>query len=161
MHNVLLSLGSNLGNRQVYLSKAIRLLRLHAGEIKNQSSVYETEPWGFTHENNFYNQCIAVLTPLNPFSLLQKIHEIEKTFGRGEPTLQYEARTIDIDILFYDDLVLESSSLSIPHPRMEQRLFVLEPLAEIAPGFIHPVRRLTVLKLLEQCTDDKAVTKIN
>lgn len=160
MHHVFLSLGTNLGDRNKNLVRARRLLSQDAGDISAVSSVYRTEPWGFIHPDDFYNQVLEIQTDLEPVSLLKINHDIEKILGREQHSGKYSARTIDIDILLFDDLIVETDALKIPHPLMEERLFVLVPLEEIAPLFIHPVRKLTIRQLLVNCTDHSYVKKI-
>ena len=154
-------LGSNLGNRMDYLKKAREMIHADVGNVIEASSVYETEPWGFRHEIQFLNQCIVVETPLPETEVLQKIQAIEKTLGRKDVALHYAARVIDIDILFYNDEVIETDELTIPHRSLHLRRFVLVPLDEIAPGHVHPVLRQSVSELLYRCGDQSSVTKFN
>ncbi|MBN1159307.1 MAG: 2-amino-4-hydroxy-6-hydroxymethyldihydropteridine diphosphokinase [Bacteroidales bacterium] len=161
MHTTYLSLGTNLGNRNRNLGNARHFLSDNAGTLSAASSLYTTEPWGFVHRNRFYNQVLELRTVLNPFELLEKIRDIEKMLGRRRHAGKYSARTIDIDILFYDDRVIMTDELVIPHPLIEERLFVLVPLEEIAPLFIHPVRQVTIRQLLTDCPDQKSVIKIH
>ena len=143
-----LGLGSNLGNRQENLQKAIACL--DPGAV---SSVYETKPWGYSSENAFLNQVIRIDTALSPSELLQQIRQIEKSLGREEKTKDgYEDRLIDIDILLYDDLILETEELTIPHPHLHERLFVLEGLNEIAPDLIHPRLNQSIAELYAKLT---------
>jgi 2-amino-4-hydroxy-6-hydroxymethyldihydropteridine diphosphokinase len=136
MHIVYLSLGSNLGNRELHLNKAKDAIRENVGKIISQSSIHETEAVGFKG-NSFYNQVIKVETTLSPENLLQKTLEIEKKTGRLEKTVikngmpVYSNRIMDIDILLYDDLQIDTKTLTIPHPRMHEREFVMKPLGEL------------------------------
>ena len=132
-----LSLGSNLGNREENLWEAIKLLARSTGEIIQKSAVYEYKPWGFDSENLFLNMAVGLKSNLEPFDLLRAIKEIETRMGREPATDGYCDRPVDIDIIFYDDLILETDGLIIPHPLMHKRKFVLEPLAEIAPDKEH------------------------
>jgi 2-amino-4-hydroxy-6-hydroxymethyldihydropteridine diphosphokinase len=136
-HVIYISLGSNLGDRLANLRNAITALPPKV-EPEVQSSIYETEPWGYSDQPSFLNQIIKADTFLDPFGLITFLKETEIMLGRQE-TFHFGPRLIDLDILFYDDLVIETPSLTIPHPRIAERAFVLIPLAEIAPDFKHPV----------------------
>lgn len=146
MARVFIALGSNLDDRLANLAQARQLLD---GEthIFLASSIYETPPWGYTEQPAFYNQALAVKTDLTPLRLLNKLKRIEKIMGREE-TFRYGPRVIDLDILFYDDRILNTKRLQIPHPRLQERAFVLVLLAEIIPDLIHPVLDKTVSELL-------------
>ncbi len=135
-HIVYLAFGSNLGNRLANLRQALRFLS-PAVKVEACSAVYETPPWGILDQPAFYNQVVRATTELSPHALLTYLKQIEQKMGRIE-TIRNGPRLIDIDILFYDDLELETPQLGIPHPRMEGRAFVWVPLAEIAPNLIHP-----------------------
>jgi 2-amino-4-hydroxy-6-hydroxymethyldihydropteridine diphosphokinase len=154
---VYLSGGSNLGDRKTNLKSAIDAVRKAGIVVRRVSSVYETEPVGFLNQPCFLNIAVAVETRLPPSELLARCQDIEELHGRvrffpGAP------RVLDLDILLYDDLVIDGPSLQIPHPRMTQRRFVLEPLAQIAPEAIHPVLKQTILSLLASCRDGSRVT---
>lgn len=155
---VTLMLGTNQGERFKLLEQAREMLERKVGPVVDRSSVYETEPWGdFTGERPqfFLNQAVICRTLLSPLEVLREIKAIERTLGRESPGPRfdetgcrlYENRPMDIDILFYGDLVLESSALTIPHPQMRHRRFVMEPLAEIMPGFVHPVLKISVQEI--------------
>ena len=143
-----LSTGSNLGNREQNLASALAALSDFL-TVTAVSSVYETEPWGYADQPAFLNQVIAGTTPLDPPSFHALIHRIETGLGR-EPTFRYGPRLIDIDILSIGSLVLDAPELVIPHPRMQDRAFVLVPLAEVAPSWVHPVLHLNIKSLLEK-----------
>jgi 2-amino-4-hydroxy-6-hydroxymethyldihydropteridine diphosphokinase len=160
MHRVFLSLGSNLGDRKESLNRAVDLLSLHAGRIVGLSSIYETEPWGCTACPDFYNMVVELDTSLDPFRLLDVLHEIEFLCGRTTNAERYAPRTMDIDILLVDDLVIASESLLLPHPLIQARRFVLQPLSELAPALIHPLEKKTIRQLLETCTDERRVSAI-
>lgn len=132
-HTVYLALGSNLGNRHETIARAIRKIGVLIGDVVRQSTLIETEPWGFGSENKFVNGCICVTTDLSPRELLQMTQLIERELGRTEKSSEgvYHDRTIDIDILLYDDLTVDEPDLKIPHPLMKERDFVMVPLREI------------------------------
>lgn len=156
-HTIYLALGSNLGDRRGYLSTALQRLR-EIIDIHAISSVYETEPVGYLDQPKFLNMVCSGKTGLDPVTLLQAVKAIEVEVGR-QPTFRNGPRAIDIDILFYDDLILEQEKLTIPHPRMNERAFVLVPLAEIAPDVIDPVSRRSVQELAET-VDQRGVIKL-
>ncbi|MCX6243378.1 MAG: 2-amino-4-hydroxy-6-hydroxymethyldihydropteridine diphosphokinase [Bacteroidetes bacterium] len=160
-HLTYLSLGSNLGEREKQIGLALSLISEGIGMITLRSSLYETEPWGFQSEAKFLNMVVCVETLLEPDAVMQKILEIEEQCGRNRTGGGYVSRTIDIDILFYDDLIIRSENLIIPHPRLAERKFVLEPMNDLAPEMIHPVTGVSVRELLTNCMDENKVTKIN
>jgi 2-amino-4-hydroxy-6-hydroxymethyldihydropteridine diphosphokinase len=157
-HILYLLLGSNLGKKKNQLDLAIDLIAEEIGKVVKQSSFYETQPWGFISEDVFLNIALKILTPLTPNEVMKKINVIENTFGRERLTTGYSSRPMDIDILFYDDLVLTEESLIIPHPRIHERKFALIPLLEIAPALIHPLLGKSITALLAECQDTKTVT---
>ncbi|MCQ2269223.1 MAG: 2-amino-4-hydroxy-6-hydroxymethyldihydropteridine diphosphokinase [Bacteroidaceae bacterium] len=150
--NVYFSLGSNLGNRQELLELAFTLLNKRIGNLVSRSSFYETEPWGFSSKNSFLNVCCLYDTKLTPQEVLKETQQIEKELGRKRKSKnrEYHDRPIDIDLLFYDQLIINTPALTLPHPLMHERKFVLEPLKEIAPDVIHPVLKESVIQLLEK-----------
>jgi 2-amino-4-hydroxy-6-hydroxymethyldihydropteridine diphosphokinase len=148
-HIVYLALGSNLGNRLSNLKEAIAALPPQM-EVKAKSAVYETPPWGYEDQPKFLNQVIKVTTYLDPEPLLKHLKRLEVTLGRKE-TFQNGPRLIDIDILFYDDLILNTRSLVIPHPRLQERGFVLLPLMDIDPDLTHPVSKKSVREMMTDC----------
>ena len=148
-----LSLGSNLGDRHEYLRRAIELLSEKAGQVVKVSGNYETKPDGFVSDNDFVNIALCLETKLEPLQLLDICEEIEKTIGREKKSvnLNYSDRVIDIDILYFNNMQLATERLTLPHPRMHKRLFVLAPLAEIAPKLKHPILGLNTEQMLDTC----------
>lgn len=146
LHKVFLGLGSNLGDRSANLAAA-RGRIAGFGHILSESAIYETEPWGLKNQPNFLNQVILFETYLPPAEILKELKTIEKDLGRVK-TVKYGPRLIDIDILFYDELILKTELLTIPHPHIVNRAFVLVPLDEIASDFIHPVVKKNIHELL-------------
>lgn len=159
MSRVILGLGSNIGDRKMNLKTAIDEICKKIGEVVVLSSIYETEPWGFDTDNQFLNMVLIAETTLSPLGVLGRILMIEAEMGRIRTEKQYSSRIIDIDILFFDDLMLNELSLKIPHPLLHERRFVLEPICEIASEYIHPVFRLTISSLLAKCPDKSKVKK--
>ena len=133
-----LSLGTNLGDRRSNLETALTHIAREIGTIVSASDIIETEPWGFDSSNSFLNMVVKVQTDMQPLEVLHTTQEIERKLGRNHKTVngEYHDRLIDIDILLYDDLVLKTPELTIPHPNMYQRRFVMEPLAQIAPELV-------------------------
>ncbi len=149
MATVYLGLGSNLGNREEILQQAITAIEKQIGSVVSLSAFYETPPWGFDSPQPFLNAAVAVDTPLAPVPLLDATQTIERTLGRKSKSSKgiYSDRPIDIDILFYDNLIVESDCLTLPHPLLHLRTFVLAPLVEIAPTLIHPVLKRSIQDL--------------
>lgn len=158
---VLLSIGSNLGAKRKNLQKAIFLIADHIGKISALSPIYSSPSWGF-NSDDFLNACIKLETEHNPQKVLDKLMYIEKKMGR-ERTLNhgYESRSIDLDIIYYNREIINSPNLTIPHPRMQERRFVLRPLADILPQFYHPVLNKDTRNLLQECRDKSVMTKLN
>ena len=159
MNEAYLLIGGNVGNRMEWLEKARKSIEFRCGQVTRVSSIYETEAWGNQQQESFLNQAIQLETLLSAHQLLETILEIEARLGRKREA-RYGPRTIDIDILFYNDLVMDSDRLVIPHPEIENRRFALECLNEIAPGKIHPKLQKTISQLLDQTNDPLKVNKI-
>ena len=158
LNQVYLSLGSNVGNRTAMLQEAISLLS-EVGEVEQISSFYETAAWGKTEQPAFLNLVLLMQTNLRAINFMQELIAIESRMGRIRNE-KWEARMIDIDILFFNHEVINEKHLHVPHPFLQQRKFVLEPLAEIAPHFVHPVLKLEVLQLLKNCSDTLFVNRL-
>lgn len=157
---VYLSLGSNLGDRFAHLQNAVDAVFEEIGSIEKIASIYETEAWGF-EADSFLNTVLLVNTKYNVEVVLKKILVIEKKLGRNRnQTNAYESRVIDIDILYFDETVLHSNQLQVPHPHLQQRRFVLQPLNDIAPGFLHPLFKKTTTQLLQECVDKTTIQKL-
>jgi 2-amino-4-hydroxy-6-hydroxymethyldihydropteridine diphosphokinase len=159
MASTLILLGSNQGDRQQFLAEARRQLKAGAGRIKKESAVYETAAWGLQDQPAFLNQVLLLETALKPEALLKEINRIEKALGRVRE-IKWAARVIDIDILYYDELVLQTPRLHIPHPHLQDRRFTLLPVVEIAPDWVHPVFQKTNRTLLAECPDLLEVKKL-
>jgi len=159
MSEVFILLGGNQGNKHKIFSETIKLIGERIGTVIISSSVYETEPWGFVSDL-FWNQALIVETMLLPEDVLKCALEIENKMGRKRLSANYEARPIDIDLMYYDDLQINTPTLTIPHPLIAQRRFILVPLAEIAPERIHPVTNITIKEMLQNCPDQLKVTRL-
>ena len=154
----LILIGSNQGQRELIISQSIKMLAERCGEVFLLSSLYETEPWGFIAEQNFLNQVVALDTEMNPYDLLRELMMIEKELGRKRHDVEgYESRPIDLDILYYDDIIINDEDLILPHPRLHKRRFALMPLCDIAADFIHPVFKRSNRELLNECEDTSEV----
>lgn len=160
MFSAFLLTGTNLGDREDNLAKARELIALNIGTIKAASSLYETGAWGNTEQPAFLNQALEIKTPLNARQLMRKLLKTEKLMGRVRKE-KYGPRLIDIDILLFESEKHNYGFLKLPHPEMQNRRFALEPLAEIAPGIVHPVFQKNILQLLEECKDPLPVKKYN
>ncbi len=145
-----------MGDRITLLQQALTEIIHQIGSLIQVSSIYETAAWGDENQPNYLNQVVQVRTPLSPFALLEKTQSIEKKMGR-ERHVKWEARLIDIDILFYGDYVIDKPNLRVPHPHLAERKFTLIPLQEIAPVLVHPLSKKTITDLLNQTTDPLSV----
>lgn len=158
MIDLVLHTGSNLGNRHANLAKANFLIASLLGEVVKKSSIYVTEPWGVKEQSDFLNQALLVKTAFKPKDALEKIHQIEKRLGRIRG-IKWHSRLIDIDMIFYGDQIINDEGLTLPHKHLHERNFVLTPLYEIIPDFIHPVLNKSIATLLEECQDNGQVEK--
>lgn len=158
---ILLSLGANIGNRILNLQRACTELK-NVLLVKNfvSSGLYETEPVGYTSQPDFINMCVFGFTGLTPMEFYTGVKLIEKKLGRIERP-QWHEREIDIDILLYGNEIIKTDTLTIPHPRMHERKFVLLPASEVASDMIHPVSKSSIAELLKLCTDTATVKKIH
>ena len=159
MKIVFLGIGTNLGNREINLEKAVAGIEEFIGPVLKSSAVYETEPWGFQAKEDFLNMVVKAETRLTTSGLLGRILRIESLYGRVRSRKRYSSRLIDIDILLYEDLIVDEESLKIPHPLLHERKFVLVPLCEIASELIHPVLKKSYAELLNTCKDTGVVKK--
>ncbi len=160
MYTTYLILGSNLGDRRKYLSDAADLINKRLGTIQTCSSIYQTASWGRHDQPDFINQVIRLSTELSPGDLLKGILKIELDLGR-QRAQKWGSRTIDIDILLFEDQVINKPELTIPHPFLHERRFCLQPLSEIAPDYIHPVYIKTITTLLNDLSDGLFVKKLS
>ena len=153
-----LSLGSNVGDRLNYLTLSKTAIQNYLGSILLSSNIYETEPWGIDNQDSYLNQVVAVQTNQTPNDLLDNIHLIERELGRIR-RVHYGPRTIDIDILYYGERIIDLENLKIPHPHIQKRRFILVPLSEILPQMQHPLLKKTNQELLDMVKDEGKVTK--
>lgn len=160
MNRAYLLIGGNMGNREYCLIAAKEHLQLQCGPLVRQSSLYQTAAWGIEEQAPFLNQVVEILTSLLPEELLHTILLIEEKLGRKREA-KYGPRLIDIDILLFNDDVVQKDFLAIPHPQLHNRRFALMPLAEIAPDVVHPVLNKTIRQVLEECPDKLDVQKIS
>jgi 2-amino-4-hydroxy-6-hydroxymethyldihydropteridine diphosphokinase len=162
MKEIFLSLGTNLGDRDQNLAMALRSIGAKIGKVLVTSPVYETEPWGFDTDQNFLNMALEIATTLTPHEVLQQCLSIEASLGRvrQNQTGAYTSRTIDIDVLFYGQQIIQDKQLTLPHPHLHQRRFILEPLCAIAPQFEHPVLKQTIAQLMQHCSDPCRVKQL-
>jgi len=161
MNTCYLLLGTNLGDRRNNLLQTCSLLEVNAGRINKISGIYETEPWGFSSDQWFYNMAMELQTELTPENLLTILLQTEKMMGRERTEKDiYENRIIDIDLLLFENQIIKTKTLEIPHPRLHLRKFALSPLVEIAPDIIHPVLKKKIKFLLDECHDKSKISNI-
>lgn len=154
---IILSIGTNIGNRKQNIKNAIKALD-EIGRVTTISPIYSSEPWGFESENGFYNIALILETSLSPLELLKETQRIEKELGRtAKTTTTYTDRIIDIDLIDYDNQIIDTDTLTLPHKLMHKRNFVLYPLTDIAPEWQHPTLKLTALELKKASTDPSTV----
>lgn len=161
--SVFILLGSNLGDRQLLVNQACRMVEERCGKIVAKSRLYESEPWGFKSEHWFLNQVVEISTSLSPDELMDTLLLIEKELGRDRSTPHegYVSRPMDLDILYWGDaLIADGQHVIIPHPRLHQRRFTLLPLCDVAPDYVHPILKKTNLQLLDECQDHGIVKVI-
>ena len=162
MNTAYLLLGGNMGDRLSIIAKAITLIQASCGSVVKKSSLFESAPWGFEDKNQFINQVIMIETAMSAKDLLQNLLDIELSLGRvRNNAANYSSRNIDIDILFFNDAVINEQNLIIPHPLLQERKFTLLPLNEIASDLLHPVFKKTIHELLNECNDKSEVLKYN
>ena len=158
---IILSIGTNIGNRKANIENAITALNA-IGTVTAVSPIYSSEPWGFESENGFYNIALIIETSLSPLDLLKETQRIEKEFGRtAKTTTAYADRIIDIDIIDYNNQIINTQTLTLPHSLMHKRNFVLYPLTDIAPDWQHPTLKLTALELKKESNDTSTIHILN
>lgn len=160
MAKICLLIGGNQGDKHGVFCRTLSEISSRIGVIVSQSAIFETEAWGFSSEN-FWNQAVVVESSLDPFVVLERALQIEADLGRERHGDGYEARPMDIDIMFIDDRIIHQPELQVPHPRMQLRRFVLEPMAEVARDWYHPVLHKRIDELLNACRDQGEVKKLN
>lgn len=160
MNVAYLCLGGNLDNREANMAEAVVRINGLIGNVMETSSLYETQAWGGAEQPNYLNQVVKVKTDLSAEELLFQCLEIEKAMGRNRK-VKWENRVIDIDILFFNNEVLETPTLKVPHPLMQERRFVLQPLADVAAEVMHPVLHKSVLQMLADCKDNSEIIRLN
>jgi len=160
MNTAYVLLGGNKGERLINIGKSISFIEELVGPISNKSKIYVTAAWGNTNQPDFYNQVICVNTTLSASALLQTLLSIENQLGRQRGDKKWQARTIDLDILFFNNDIIDSPFLKVPHPYLHERKFTLVPLAEIAANFTHPIFNKSIAALLEECKDELEVNPL-
>jgi 2-amino-4-hydroxy-6-hydroxymethyldihydropteridine diphosphokinase len=159
MNGIYFIIGGNLGDRLALIEECKQKIKKILGPILRSSSIYESESWGETNNPNYLNQVLFIESKFSAKEVLEKALEIEKELGRTRDK-KWESRLIDIDILFFNDEIIEEKNLKIPHPHLQNRKFVLVPLNEIASEFVHPVLKTTISNLLDNCSDNLKVSNL-
>ncbi len=159
MNKLVLLIGGNMGDRETVFNSSVEEISSVIGDVVAKSSLFESEAWGFESENLFLNQLVVVDTGKPAGTCLKLTQAIEKKLGRVRHKERYSSRLIDIDILFYNSDIVDTPDLTIPHPRIQERNFVLEPLNEVMPDYLHPVLNKKISTLLDECTDQCKVHK--
>ena len=160
MNKAFLLTGSNLGDRRAFLQQAVQMVEERCGKVVNQSAIYETAAWGYTNQPSFYNQALELETKFTAEQLMTALLDIEKTMGRIRLE-KLGPRVIDLDILLFNDDIMNSPLVTVPHPHLIERRFALTALDEIAGNLVHPVTHTTIQQLLIQCSDTLDVYKIS
>jgi 2-amino-4-hydroxy-6-hydroxymethyldihydropteridine diphosphokinase len=155
---IFLLLGSNLGDREKYLTDALQQLEVQQLKILKYSSVYSTEPWGMTEQDGFLNVAVQMESEMNAFEILEHVQKVELNLGK-EKIIKWGPRTIDIDLLYFNGEIIETDKLVVPHPEIQNRSFTLVPMIDLDPDFVHPVLKKSQVQLLNECTDSLAVTR--
>ena len=161
MEKVYLCLGGNIGDMRHYLEQAIALIDNRIGVVTAKSAIYQSEPWGLECSQWFLNQVVIAETELEPHIVLESCLKIETELGRTRSGNGYEPRTIDIDIIFFGNQIINTPDIQVPHPLMHLRNFVLQPLCDVARDFVHPVLGLTISQLADVCDDKAVVRRLN
>ena len=157
---IYLSLWSNLGDRKRNLTRALEAIGKEIGDAIKVSKMYQSEAWGYSSPHGYFNCCVELHSSLEPLALLDALLAIEESMGRTRKGSGYADRSIDIDLLFYGDRIMEHPRLILPHPALEKRRFVLEPLAEIAPELVHPRSGLKIGEILDRCPDQALLSPL-
>ncbi len=160
-NTVVLCIGGNLGDRLENLEETRDFIEFNIGDIVEASSIYESPAWGMEAAPEFLNQILVVKSTLNHLQLLNEIKELEEFYGRTRVAGKYTSREMDVDIIYFNEDVLEDEKITVPHPRLQERKFVLTPLAEVLPEFVHPVLKKSSVELLKDCQDTAMVKKVD
>ncbi len=161
MSSVYLGLGTNMGDRVKNLKDALVMIEERLGNIDSKSGIYKTEPWGFNSDDYFLNMVVCLSVEASPHEVLRDLMSIEKSLGRVRVGAGFSSRIIDIDILFFDRIIIDNASLVIPHPLIAERMFVLRPLMDLAPDLIHPLLNRSIAELVNDCNDSLQVIRVD